>query len=72
MSRSGQFTGPSEIPFQPLSFVYPPNGLKGFEQSRYAPELLDPKLKLTDAERDRLQAEIDELLGLQKLTDQLT
>lgn len=71
MARSGQFVGPSEVYGEPLSFVYPPDGLKGFERARYAPGLLDPKLKLTDAERDRLQAEIEELLGTAKLTESL-
>ena len=71
MARSGQFQGPSEGYAEPLSFIYPPNGLKGFQQSKYAAELLDPKLKLTDAERDRLQQEIDDLLATEKLTDQL-
>jgi hypothetical protein len=54
-----------------LSFIYPPDGLKGFERSKYASELLDKKLKLTDAERDRLQQEIDDLLATEKLVDQL-
>lgn len=71
MSRTGTFMGPSEVYGQPLSFVYPRDGLAGFEKARYAPELLDPKLKLTDAERDRLQAEIDELVATAKLTESL-
>lgn len=72
MARSGVFQGASEDYGASLSFVYPRGGLRGFEKARYAPELLDPKLKLTDAERDRLQAEIDELLAAAKLTEQLT
>lgn len=71
MARSGQFQGPADDWGSPLSFIFPRGGLKGFEAARYAPELLDPKLKLTDAERDRLQAEIDELLAAAKLTEQL-
>lgn len=65
------FQGASEDWGQALSSIYPRDGLAGFEKARYAPELLDPKLKLTDAERDRLQAEIDELLAAAKLTEQL-
>lgn len=71
MARSGQFMGPSEEYGAALSFIYPRGGLKGFEKARYAEELLDPKLKLTDAERDRLQEEIVELLGATKLTETL-
>lgn len=71
MARSGVFQGASEEWGAPMSAIYPRGGLRGFEKARYAPELLDPKLKLTDAERDRLQAEIDELLAAAKLTEQL-
>lgn len=52
----------------PQSSVYPADG--DFTKAKYAPELLDKKLKLTDAERDRLQAEIDELTAAAKLTEQ--
>jgi len=71
MARSGQFTGPTEGYAEPLSFIYPPGGLPDFLKSRYAAELLDPKLKLTDEERDRLQKEIDDLVAAEKLTEQL-
>ena len=69
MARSGQFAGPSEGYAEPLSYVHPPDS--DFMKSKYHPSLLDPKLKLTDEERDRLQAEIDDLLGTSKLTEQL-
>lgn len=66
MARSGQFQGPSDLYGEPLSFVYPRDGLKGFEKARYSPGLLAKK-GLTDAERDRLQDEIDELIATAKL-----
>lgn len=69
MARSGSFAGPSEGYAEPLSYVHPIDN--SFMKSRYHPSLLDPKLKLTDEERDRLQAEIDDLLGAAKLTEQL-
>ena len=31
--------------------------------------MLDPKLKLTEEERERLQDEIDQVFALQKLTE---
>lgn len=70
MARSGLFQGSSEQYALPLNSVYPPDG--DFLKARYAPELLDKKLKLTDAERDRLQSEIDELTGTARMTEQFT
>jgi hypothetical protein len=70
VARSGQFQGPSDLYGEPLSFIYPRDGLKGFEKARYSPGLLKVK-NLTDAERDRLQAEIDELIATAKLSEQL-
>lgn len=69
MARAGLFQGPAEGYATPLNSVFPPDG--DFLKARYAPELLDKKLKLTDAERDRLQAEIDELTGTARLAEQL-
>lgn len=63
--------GPSDLYGEPLSFIYPRDGLEGFEKARYSPGLLAVK-GLTDKERDRLQAEIDELIATAKLSEQLT
>lgn len=70
MARSGMFQGASEQYAMPQSAIYPADG--DFLKARYAPELLDKKLKLTDAERDRLQSEIDELTGTARMTEQFT
>lgn len=39
-----------------------------FAKARWSPQLLDPKLKLTDEERQALQDEIDQLVALGKLS----
>ena len=69
MARSGSFAGPSEGYAEPLSYIHPKDN--DFAKAKYHPDLLDPKLKLTDEERDRLQAEIDELFSAAKLTESL-
>lgn len=69
MARIGSFSGPSEEYGVPLSFVHPPDN--DFSKARWSPELLDPNLKLTDEERQRLQDEIDDLFGLGKWTEYL-
>ena len=67
MARIGSFSGPTEEYGVPLSFVHPPDN--DFSKARWHPSLLDPKLKLTDEERQRLQDEIDSVFALTKLTE---
>lgn len=67
MARIGAFSGPSEEYGVPLSFVHPADN--DFTKARWHPSLLDPKLKLTDEERQRLQDEIDSIFALEKLTE---
>lgn len=66
MARFGAFSGPSEEYGVPLSFVHPVDN--DFSKARWSPQLLDPKLKLTDEERQALQDEIDQLIALGKLS----
>jgi hypothetical protein len=47
--------------------VHPPDN--DFTKAKWSKELLDPKLKLTDEERRKLQEEIDQILALEKLTE---
>jgi hypothetical protein len=72
MARAGSFQGPSEGYAMPSSSIYPADA--NFKKAMYAPELLklDKQMKLTDAEMDRLQAEIDELVGTARMTEQFT
>jgi hypothetical protein len=49
--------------------VQPPDN--DFSKARFSKQLLDPKLKLTDEERRRLQDEIDQLFALEKYIDYL-
>lgn len=69
MARTGQFAGASEQYAQPLSYIHPPDN--DFSKSRYADQLNDPKLHLTEEQKRRLQEEIDQLLALQQEIDQL-
>lgn len=65
MARMGQFAGAGEQYGGPVSFVHPVDN--DFERARFSPELLDPRLKLTNAQRRKLQREIDDtfyFLGL--------
>jgi len=50
-----------------LSIVHPADN--DFARARWSPELLDPKLKLTEEEKQRLQDEIDSVFALEKLTE---
>lgn len=65
MTRIGQFAGPSEPYGQPLSFIHPADN--DFSKARFHPILLDPRWKLNDARRRRLQEKIDDLAGLLQL-----
>lgn len=47
--------------------MHPPDN--DFTKAKWSKELLDPKLKLTDEERRKLQEEIDQILALEKLTE---
>ena len=59
-ARIGSFTGPSFAYGQPLSVVHPPDN--DFTTALYFKELLDEP-GLTEAERNALQREYDELLA---------
>ena len=65
MARMGNFAGPSEPYGQPLSFIHPTDN--DFAKARFNPILLDPRLKLTNAQRRRLQAKADDLAALLQL-----
>ncbi len=65
MARMGTFAGASEEFGRPLSFIHPRDN--DFEKARFHPILLDPRLKLTNKQRRRLQEQIDDLAGLGKL-----
>ena len=67
VARIGSFSGPSEEYGVPLSIVHPSDN--DFGRARWSPELLDPRLHLTDEERQRLQDEIDSVFALEKLTE---
>lgn len=69
MSRSGQFSGPSEEYGVPLSVVLTPDNNLG--DSLFHQSLNDPKLKLDQAEKDRLQQEIDDLLRTLQLSGEV-
>lgn len=58
----GNFAGPSEPYGQPLSFIHPKDN--DFAKARFNPILLDPRLRLTNEQRRRLQAKADDLAGL--------
>jgi hypothetical protein len=62
MARMGQFAGPSEPYGQPLSYIHPADN--DFAKARFNPILLDPRLKLTNAQRRRLQEKADNLTAL--------
>jgi hypothetical protein len=57
----GTFAGATEQYGDPLSFVHPKDN--DFNKARFNELLLDPRLKLTQAQRRRLQEEIDNLVG---------
>lgn len=57
MARMGSFSSDTAAIGRSLSFVHPRDN--DFEKGKYAPALL--KMKLTDKQRDDLQARIDDL-----------
>ena len=61
MARTGSFSGGGQLFGQPMSIAHPPDN--NVDAARYAPGLLDPSLKLTEAQREELQKQIDELYG---------
>jgi hypothetical protein len=65
VARMGTFAGASEAYGVPLSFIHPADN--DFAKARFHPILLDPRLKLTNKQRRRLQGEIDDLAGLGRL-----
>lgn len=65
MARTGSFQGPAETYGTPLSFVVPPDS--NFAKSKYDAALNDPKLHLTQQQKDDLQQQIDELYSLEEL-----
>jgi hypothetical protein len=65
MARMGQFTGATEQYGGVVSYIHPKDN--DFNKARFSDAVLDPRLKLTDAQRRELQGEIDDLyyfLGL--------
>lgn len=60
----GQFSGGNKLYGAPLSIVHPPDN--NVDAARYAPELLDPSLKLKEKQREELQDRIDELYGVMR------
>lgn len=64
MARAGQFTGGGQLFGQPMSVIHPPDN--NVDAARYAPELLDSSLKLTEKQREELQDRIDELYGVMR------
>lgn len=60
--RMGQFAGPSEQYGLPLSFVHPVDN--DFIKAEFNPILLDPRWKLTDKQRRKLQDEVDKVTDL--------
>ena len=69
MARIGAFAGSSEAYAQPLSYIQPIDN--DFSKSRYADQLNDPRLHLTEEQKRRLQEEIDQLLAIQQTVDDL-
>jgi hypothetical protein len=62
MARMGSFSGGNKIFGQPIAVIHPPDN--NVDAARYAPELLDPSLQLTQEQKDELQARVDELYGV--------
>jgi hypothetical protein len=62
MARMGSFAGGGNLYGEPLSIIHPPDN--NVDAARYAPELLDKSLKLTEAQREELQKQVDELYGV--------
>jgi hypothetical protein len=62
MARMGNFAGPSEPYGQPLSFIHPADN--DYTKAKFHPILLDPRLKLNNAQRRKLQSQVDNLTGL--------
>lgn len=69
MARMGRFVGPSEPYGQPLSFIHPADN--DFAKAKFHPVLLDPRLKLNNKQRRKLQAQVDDLTGLLGLGKEL-
>ena len=62
MARQGSFSGGGAYFGGVLDIVHPPDN--NVDAARYAPQLLDKSLKLTEAQRESLQERIDELYGV--------
>jgi hypothetical protein len=62
MARMGSFSGGGQLFGQPIAVVHPPDN--NVQAARYAPELLDPSLQLTEQQREELQQRVDELYGV--------
>ena len=65
MARMGKFAGPSERYGPPLSFIQPKDN--DFAKAKFHPMLLDPRLKLTNKQRRKLQGDMDDLTSLLSL-----
>lgn len=64
MARRGSFSGGGQVYGEPLSVVHPPDN--NVDSARYASELLDPSLQLTEQQREDLQQQIDDLYGVMR------
>ncbi len=64
MARSGSFSGGGQLYGQPMAVIHPPDN--NVDASRYAPELLDPSMQLTEEQKEELQERIDELYGVMR------
>jgi hypothetical protein len=62
MARMGRFAGPSEVYGPPLSYIHPVDN--DFAKAKFHPSLLDPRLKITNKRRRKLQLEMDDVAGL--------
>ena len=65
MARMGQFAGATEQYGGPVSYVHPKDN--NFDLARFSPEVLDPRWKLTDAQKRKKQEEIDDLYYFLKM-----
>ncbi len=69
MARIGSFGGATEVYGQPISVIHPPDN--NVTKSRYHDLIRSNDLYLTQKERDDLQAQTLELLGLLQLARNL-
>ena len=64
----GTFAGATETYGDPVAFVHPVDN--DFNKARFSDPVLDPRMKLTDAQRRELQKQIDDLFFLLKMAQE--